>query len=300
MTKMKRKTVSYSFGLLSCLAMSPGVYAGTMGDPAYCYPDGWAFIAGAGQTGFMSSGTYTLGANGMSKTLGVKNFQFGFLGDLAIGYGRLVNGPFYLGSEFGALIFGNSKTTSQTSASNTTIVTTEPELSVLKTVTVTRSLSSSVTVSGNPVVPYLDLKPGLLISDNSFLFARIGVDYNQIKVRTTSNYTSFGQSVNTADGGDASTGASSAGFVTNHKKQRAGLRTGLGFEYLLTEKLGLSANYIYAFYSGLNTSTTGSIGQVSCDAYEACPVNADGTYAASGHSRMGDQQVLLELNYHLA
>ncbi|MDX2346465.1 MAG: hypothetical protein QNK11_06325 [Legionella sp.] len=294
---MKRKTNSYCLGLLSCLVINPTVQAGTMGDKPG-YPDGWALIAGAGETEFMNAGTYTLAANGISKNLGVKSFQFGFMGDLAVGYGRRISNPFYLGSEAGVLIFGNRKTSSHTTVRNTTEVTQITGVFPPSTITLNGALSSTLTVSGNVVVPYFDLKPGLLVSDNSFLFGRIGVDYNQIKVRTASNYVESGR--DESNGVLLNSTSTSASFASTHKKQVAGLRTGLGFEYLLTENVGLSANYIYAFYRTLGASTAGVNNQLVCDIYEGCPVSADGTYSASGRSKMSDQQVLLELNYHLA
>jgi opacity protein-like surface antigen len=294
---MKWKTASYGLGLMSCFALSPHAYAGTMGEKP-TYPDGWAFIAGAGETGFMNVGTYTLSANGLSKTPRTRSFQFGFMGDLAVGYGKRISHPFYLGSEAGVIFFGTRKTASQTTAGGTTVIQDSPVFGEDKTVTVTRALESTVTASGNVIVPYIDLKPGLLISDSSILFGRIGVDYNQLKVRTASNYRGSGQSIPAA-GPSLVSGSSSASFASTHKAQRAGLRTGLGFEYLLTENIGISANYIYAFYSTLVTATNGTMNQVTCDASEGCPVNSDGTYSATGRSKMSDQQVLLELNYHL-
>ncbi|MDF1646215.1 MAG: hypothetical protein P1U61_04420 [Legionellaceae bacterium] len=297
---MKWKTSSYRLSLISCLIISPGLHAGTVGDKAG-YPDGWALIAGAGEAGFMNTGSYTLTASDMTKTRDTRSFQFGFLGDLALGYGRCISEPFYLGSELGVLFFGNRKTSSSNTASNTTIVTETFNVDdpPAETASINHALSSTVTVSGNPVVPYFDLKPGVLISENSFLFGRIGIDYNQIKVNARSFYHSEGHVVKSSGRERASTGAN-ASFSATHKKQLAGLRTGLGFEYLLTDNIGLSANYIYAFYNTFNTSATGSSNQVACDIYEGCPVKSDGTYAASGRSKMSNQQVLLELNYHLA
>jgi opacity protein-like surface antigen len=292
---MKRKTASYSLTLLSCLMINPAVYAGTMGDKPG-YPDGWSFIAGAGETGFMNVGTYAISANGVEKQLNTRGFQLGFMGDLAVGYGLHVSNPFYLGSEAGVLFLGNRKVSSLNTANNTAVVT--QSFIIDSTVTLNQNFSSKVTVSGNPIVPYLDLKPGVLLSENSFLYARIGVDYNELKVRTTANYNALG--VVEAVGGPTTSGSLEAGLASTHKKQRAGVRTGLGFEYLLTDNLGMSANYIYAFYSGIKTSSGGPISKLACDTVESCPVNSDGTYTASGHSRISDQQVLLELNYHLA
>ncbi len=279
--------------------ISPGVHAGAMGEKT-SYPDGWAFIAGAGETEFMNAGSYTLTASDMTKSRDMKSYQFGFMGDLAVGYGRRISNPFYLGSEAGVIFFGTRKTSSSNTTSNTTIVTEtfRAEDPPFETAVINHVLSSSLTVSGNVIVPYLDLKPGLLISESSFLFGRIGVDYNQIKVRAVSNYGSTGIVVATTER-DAVGTSTSATLSATHKKQLAGLRTGLGFEYLLTDNIGLSANYIYAFYNTFSTSASGSSSQVACDIYEGCPVNSDGTYSATGRSKMSNQQVLLELNYHL-
>ncbi|MDF1828057.1 MAG: hypothetical protein P1U39_07235 [Legionellaceae bacterium] len=288
---MERK-IPYTLGLVSLVMACSSGYAGTEGQSSG-YPDGFMFGAGAGVTEFMNSGTYNTSTNNILNSTNNRSFRFGFMGDLIAGYGRRVYKPFYLGTELGLNIFGTRKTSSsRASQMNVTVVQTEFGSS-----SVVRNdvLSATTTISGNVLVPSFDIKPGLLVTSNSLLFARVGINYNQIHVVENSTHQSSGTL--TTDTTELT--ATTAGLYSSEKKQLIGLRTGVGFEYLISDNIGLAASYVYAFYNSVNTQQAGTSGRVACDTLEGCHVNGDGTYVASGKSKISDQQALLQLIYHL-
>lgn len=257
------------------------------------YPNGFIFGAGAGVTEFMDSGRYNILAGTTLNSLDNRSFRFGFMGDLVAGYGRRIYKPFYLGSEFGLNIFGTRKTSSSNTV-HTGVTVEDAENDT--TVTTNEILSGTTTVAGNVFVPSFDVKPGLLITPNSLLFARVGINYNQVDIRRQSSYQASGNFRSVTD--VVSTTVHS-GLYSTEKKQLIGLRTGFGFEYLISDNIGLAANYVYAFYNSVNTQGTSASQEVACDALEGCHVNENGAYVASGKSKISDQQALLQVIYHL-
>jgi len=288
---MERKT-SCTLSLLSLLITCSAAHAGTAG-PKPGYPDGFMLGAGAGVTEFMNAGSYRISAGNTGKSADSRSFRFGFMGDGTAGYCRRVHEPFYFGTELGLNIFGTRKTSSSRSTQlSVTVEESEFETSVLTH----DALSTTTTVSGHVFVPFFDIKPGLLMTPNALLFARVGVNYNQLNVKVQSSYQS---SATLISGPNTQIITTHSGLYASKKKQLIGLRTGLGFEYLISDNVGLAANYVYAFYNSVNTQSTGTSNQTSCDVFEGCHVNTDGTYTASGKSKISDQQALLQLIYHL-
>ncbi|MDF1683203.1 MAG: hypothetical protein P1U36_00955 [Legionellaceae bacterium] len=288
---MERK-IPYTLSLLSLFIAYSSTYAGTEGQTPD-YPNGFMLGAGAGLTEFMDSGAYSTSTRNVLSSTTNRSFRFGFMGDVTAGYGRRVYQPFYLGTELGLNIFGTRKTSS--SYSTDTAMTVEDSVFDVSVIT-EEALSTTTTVSGNVFVPFFDIKPGLLVTPKSLLFARIGVNYNQFNVVTQSSHLASGTVINA---GATESGTALSGLYSSEKKQRAGLRTGLGFEYLISDHVGLAANYVYSFYSSVNTHATGVSSSEACDVFEGCHVNGDGTYVASGKSKVSDQQALLQLIYHL-
>ena len=288
---MERK-ISCALSLLSlALAYSPA-YAGTEGSKPG-YPDGFTLGAGAGVTEFMDSGQYNILAGNTLNSLNNRSFRFGFMGDLVAGYGRRIGEPFYFGTEFGLNIFGTRKTSSSNAVqTGVTVTNEEDDISVITN----EELSGKTTVSGNVFVPSFDIKPGLLVTPNSLLFARVGINYNQLNVKRQSAYQASGTFIT---GNDLTLTKVYSGLYSSEKKQLIGLRTGFGFEYLISDNLGLAANYVYAFYNSVNTQGTSISREVACDTLEGCHVNENGAYTASGKSKISDQQALLQVIYHL-
>jgi len=94
-----------------------------------------------------------------------------------------------------------------------------------------------------------DLKPGILISNNTLAFAVIGGAINQMKM--TSN--SFSKLQDLKNG---STFSKTVGFSA--KKTVVGIRAGFGLSSMLTQKLALNLSYIYTYYGKISGSAMGS------------------------------------------
>ncbi|MDF1758612.1 MAG: outer membrane beta-barrel protein [Legionellaceae bacterium] len=288
---MDAKKTTYKLGLISLLISCPTINAGSIGNQSF-YPEGLSLIAGAGLTEFMNIGTYKTISGDMTNTYSSRAFQSGFVGDLALGYGISIKKPFYLGAELGVGFFGNTKNHSSSSSTDSTVVT---DHDFSRIALINNSISTQTSVSENPIVPYFDLKPGVVVANNTWIFGRVGVNYNEIKVKTSSQYNSSGGIITTPQ---LPLSTHDSYFTFNSKTTLAGIRTGLGMEYLLNDKLAISANYIYAFYNTVKTSGSNNSKQISCDTLEGC-VAVNGPFTSTGSSKASDQQVLLELIYHL-
>ena len=288
---MERK-IPCTLSLLSLLIAYSSAYAGSEGaKPGY--PDGFMLGAGAGVTEFMDSGTYSTTVGHASSSTSNRNFRFGFMGDVFAGYGRRIYKPFYFGTELGLNIFG----VSEVSSSHSTQADVTANIIDDSHITTQEALLTTTRISGNVFVPFFDIKPGLLVTPNSLLFARIGVNYNQLNVRRQSSYQS--SSIYEDNAVVISESSAYSELYSSEKKQLIGLRAGLGFEYLISDNLGLAANYVYAFYNSVNLQGVGTSNQAVCDLIEGCNVNENGTYVASGKSKISDQQALLKIIYHL-
>ena len=83
---MERK-IPCRLSLLSLVLAYSSGYAGSEGaKPGY--PDGFMLGAGAGVTEFMDSGTYSTTTGHASSATNNRNFRFGFMGDVFVGYGQ--------------------------------------------------------------------------------------------------------------------------------------------------------------------------------------------------------------------
>lgn len=289
------RSLSRTLSLFSLCVTSASLTAGTMSQ-ALTYPDGLSMAVGGGGMGYTNSGAYTstAGAPSTANAVTARSYQLGGVGNIALGYGQHLGTPFYLGGELGLAIYGaKNLATSSTAQSNTTV--TNTGLLPASTVNTYQVLSTRTTLSQNTWVPFFDLKPGIFVSNNQLIFARLGVNYNELKVRTDSTFYSQGILI---DGAPDTLVDTTTNLLFIQKNTRIGLRTGLGIEYLLDEHLGLSANYVYSFYQAVNTSHSGLASQVACDVSEGCHVNSDGMYTANGHSKISDQEILLQLVYH--
>jgi len=175
---MERK-IPCTLSLLSLLIAYSSAYAGTEGaKPGY--PDGFTLGAGAGVTEFMDSGTYSTTVGHASSSTSNRNFRFGFMGDVFAGYGRRIREPFYFGTELGLNIFGVSEVSSSHSMQANVIAGIDGGDDIITT---NEALSTTTRVSGNVLVPFFYIKPGLLVTPNSLLFARVGVPLCQDSCR---------------------------------------------------------------------------------------------------------------------
>jgi len=110
----------------------------------------------------------------------------------------------------------------------------------------TASIYDKVSLRGNEFD--IDLKPGLLIRKNFLVYARGGAAFNKLEIDNSGTWT-----VND-DAGEIVTAQDSS----SHSKNVVGIRVGAGAEYLLTDALGVSLDYIYTTYGKISTTAENS------------------------------------------
>ena len=112
----------------------------------------------------------------------------------------------------------------------------------------------------------IDLKPGVLVCKNLLLYARTGLSYTQLKMESFGKWTEFGSEgstdVLTVSGflriSDGNTGVLTATGSSRNRQNKVGYRVGFGGEYLLTQHLGFSMDYLFSDYGKIKTVAEGS------------------------------------------
>lgn len=296
-----QQKVPYKLSLICLLIASPPTNSLTT-NQSTSYPNGFSLGAGVGVTSFMTNTFQHVSAANTSDVEKNLAFKYGAMGNIFLGYNKKVRDKYYLGGELGLNLLGATTTSLTNTARGTAVVTDAPQFPtpITFTVTTVSSLSTTTTVSSNSLVPTLDIKPGLFLSPEALLFAKIGMSYNQMVIKSNASYQETGTLAGKAAVKGLQTATSSSDFSNSHTSHLIGLRTGLGFEYLLTEHVGVGANYLYTFYNTAKMGATSASNQVACDTYEGCVVNNKGTYTTAVKSTMSDQEVMLQLIYHFA
>lgn len=99
------------------------------------------------------------------------------------------------------------------------------------------NLANTVTLKQNGTSFGIDVTPGLLLTQNTLLFLRIGGVTNDTQLTSTT---------------------SSAGFATpmvlNTYRELNGLRLGFGLQQLITRKVGITLNYLYTNFGQITLS----------------------------------------------
>lgn len=255
---------------------------------------------GFGLTSFVTNTSYNMIANNTTSSGSAKQHKYGALGDLFVGYGRSFNDTLYLGGELGLTLVSPDSTSLSTYTTNNTIATQTTRPNIQKIATINTALTATTRVSQNNVIPVFDIKPGFFITPSALLFARLGINYNQLQINSTSNYNTSGI-VRLADGTPVGAQADASSiFSTLEKKNIVGMRGGLGFEYMVTPTFSVGANYIYTHYSKISTSGSSASNQIACDTYEGCSSQSGGRNAISSASNVSAEDIMLQLIYHFA
>ena len=203
------------------------------------------------------------------------------------------------GEELGLSIVGAQKISTSNNNENTTITTQNQNSVIEKTISINNALSTVTHVSKNTLIPMFDIKPGFFISPNLLFYGRVGAAYNQFKITSTSYFQSSGSLINSSNVDLGSANVTST-LVSSHKKTQIGLRTGLGFEYLITPQVGLGANYLYTSYHKLESQAHTMSNQVACDSYEGCSSNGNGQMKITNRASVSEQDIMLQLLYHFS
>jgi len=264
----------------------------TFGGPFYGF--------GVGATTFMTDTTTDVtfaSAADFSKNTVAK---YGPMASLFVGTSQVFNDDWYLGVNLGLNILGATKTKlSNLQSANVIVTNTDSTLDIISTVHYNSALYTNTTVRRDLFEPFVDLKAGYLATPNVLTYLSAGLSYNRIKIQTESTFRA--QASNNTVGVFSGTNTSdmtTSVFSSSHKNQVIGLRAGAGLEYLINPHLGLGANYIYTFYPRVRSSNVGVGQDVACDALEGCTTTTTDV-SNTNHSKLFDQQILLQLVYHL-
>ncbi len=218
-----------------------------------------------------------------------QNFKFGPMGSLFAGYGYLRD-IYYVGVNAGINIIGaRTLQSSQFSRANDTIT----DTNLISAIYYESVMQTTTKVTRGWAEPFLDIKIGGLITPQTLAYGILGVSYNTLNIKSSSRFNTTGE-VLAAPPAVSST--SSYGYQTN--KSFFGLRLGAGMEVLLTERVGVGADYVYSFYPKYTTSTSATLNSVACDTEEGCAV-VTSTMNNYTKTSMNDQQVMAKVTYHL-
>lgn len=200
------------------------------------------FYTGAALGGTFSSGSensiFSLVPTPDTNTRGfIVNSKHGFkkngvIGNLFIGYGELCD-PLYLGAEAFAL-WSKLRDNTAVSALNTRglLFTTEGSIN-------NRSLKYGI-----------DLRPGYLLTENSLIYARLGVAYTKVNLNNFMAV-NFDQNV----GGNVVSTLRLSG-INHASKNLVSCRIGLGIEQMITCNLSLRADFVHVRHKTLNLINT--------------------------------------------
>ena len=159
----------------------------------------------------------------MASTLEVHPHSTDGIGGLFLGYAHMFH-TFYLGAEAGADYADQADRISTFVHDYNNV----------------EELVSDTDVKLGSVSYFFDIKPGLLLTQNTVLYLRLGVGVNQIK---TANTTIVDDFVGFPAHGELSLFS---------KKYETGFRVGLGIEGMITKCLSLRADYVYSYYGTFN------------------------------------------------
>ena len=222
--------------------------------------------------------------------------KLGPMGNLFAGYGYL-HDIYYAGVNLGVNIIGaNTLQSSQTS--NATNITTNSGASV-SVVTASNSVQTQTKITRGWAQPFIDIKLGGLITPQTLAYGIIGTSYNSLTIKSSSTYVANGN-VSTFFGAPPATPTASATSVSGQSttKYFFGLRLGAGMEVLLSQHVGVAADYVYSFYPTYKTSISSTGSAVACDAVSGCvPVSA--TVTNNTKTVLNDQQVMAKFIYHI-
>lgn len=234
--------------------------------------------------------------------------QYGAMGDVFVGYGRVLSHNIYVGASLGANIFDANDTNISNDVQSQDVLTTA--LGTVNTNT-QRFMSSETEVSRNTVEPFLDFKLGYLATPSVLTYVKGGINYNKINIKTTSDYLANGTLSPTH--GNCTDPTLCYTKTTRDSIQYAGSKTGIGYragigaEVMLTRNIGINADYVYTFYPSVDTNIVGQGNDIALSEgivppntssqpiYNKIPAKVTGSNKAT----VNDQQVLINLIFHL-
>jgi opacity protein-like surface antigen len=165
-----------------------------------------------------------------------------FAGRVMLGY-QFVSKPLYLGFEVGGTFSEDYQFDRHEAKDFNNIY-------FLSTIYATADANNKVTLGGAEF--NVDMKPGWLITKNILTYARVGLALNNIDIDSHASWTT----INTDPLGGYPAPYTLSAHGSSHESNTAyGIRLGLGAEFLVTEHLGLTVDYIYSYYGTVTTAS---------------------------------------------
>ena len=245
----------------------------------------------------------------------IKVSQNRFAAGLSLGYSHVFCTSFYLGGELGinyspGRIEANF---SQSTANAASFLTPGNFLfedaagsnaaTVLANATMT--LNETIRTSLRKWEWTADLTPGFVLCDNFLIFGRVGVAFNETRLNTCTTLDNF----NNGNGNFVVVGTNSPGIETlslSERKNRGGLRLGIGLSNYICEDLVLTANYVYTNYGkvsvfGLENITNSPVNpafnQIAAQASAAAAVPGQAIATVNSFFLRGDTKVKLQRQF---
>lgn len=214
--------------------------------------------------------------------------KFGPMGNLFVGYGTMRD-IYFAGIDVGVNFIGAYNLQNNSTSSVNTVIT---DGGAVADIHYTNSLTTQTKVSRSWAQGFIDLKLGGLITPETLAYGLIGTSYSSATVKSNTNYFSCGVS---SAGTDA---CSDVNFSYQKTKYFFGLRLGAGMEVLLTDNIGVGAEYVYTFYPSFVTNAAATRTGVACDMASGCAV-VSSEITNYTRTTLNDQQAMAKFTYHL-
>lgn len=259
--------------------------------------DGLSYGAGAGVDTFMGSLRNSTTVGPINTSTHDNVYQYGLMGNVFVGIGKVYPSNFYFGTDLGLNIYGTDKLAIRSSSNATYAFTDALESRTIPDGFVANQAAQTTTLTRHPYEPVLDFKPGYLVTPSTLIYGLLGFNYNQYRLKTDVNGSASGALVSLISTFDSRASATS-GFSTSHSASVFGTRLGVGVDQLVTSNLSVGASYVYTFYRSISNGGSALGNGVVCDGFEGCNVNRVGSYT-DGNARVSDQQLMMSLIYHV-
>lgn len=203
------------------------------------------------------------------------------IGSILAGYGHSWN-RFYLGGEF-EVSFANSNMTNQVDTGLSQIF--------LNQLMITSTEAASTQIRIRPTQFGVFIRPGLLLTPTSLIYARIGASESNIKVNATSTATKQLTVTNVP----VPLITQTIFMATNKSVHRPVFQIGTGMEQAINNKLSLRLDYLYSYYGSIQVSSA----QMSSQQLVFFnPLSSVLTINSTQSVKISDQSLMLGVIWH--
>ncbi len=208
-------------------------------------------------------------------TLNDRSYDVSGTGEIRLGYGKSFADWFWVGLE----IFGNlgDRDLTVTDHYDSVFSTEDPT-----DITINSDFNNKATVSLNDAEFGIDLRPGVFLTEDTLLYARVGAAFNELELSVNTSFNNEFKGIFDDNSFDNSVHAKNSDNVT-------GLRLGLGVEQKILSQLSLTLDYIFTDYGNISANNSNTI---PLETGESTTVNT------SSHADVDTHAVMLGINYY--